>query len=225
MDLSGFGINKVFKTNLPPAAPYYYITGSLDLTGLTYGNYYFNLDNNFLYGSHRDYSRYLTLGDNLIISEVVVYSDPSILLLNEDAPVSFLIGGSSGPFGSMDPIDTRSVVVPWAGMAGLPAAVPPEFSWSPLSVDDINLGAVNYFGHEGGHFPYYTNLNGDPDTSNRYRYLTLTISEGVESVSSSSEPSTSRKRKKLSRGILPVGDSLFHDGRITVSLKVYPKFQ
>lgn len=214
MDLSGIGINKAFKTNLPSAAPYYYITASLDLTGLPLGSYYLNYDNNLSYANVRDYSNYVTIDDNLVISEVVVYSDPEITQL---APVvSFLIGGSKGPVGY------NPVAVPWAGAAGLPAATPPYWSWSYLVADDINSGAVNYFGHEGGHYPYYYDLNGDPDNSNSYKYLTLDI---TNTLVTSSLPNVVRAPRSLYRGVLPIGPPAILEGRITVVLKVYPKFQ
>lgn len=216
MDLSGIGINKAFKTNLPSAAPYYYITASLDLTGLPKGSYYLNYDNNLSYANVRDYSNYVTIDDNLVISEVVVYSDPEITQLS--SPVSFLIGGSKGPVGY------NPVAVPWAGVAALNAAVPPYWSWSYLGADDVNSGAVNYFGHEGGHYPYYYDLNGDPDNLNSYKYLTLDITD-VPPPSPSNLPNMAPAPKSLYRGVLPIGPPVIIEGRITVVLKVYPKFQ
>jgi hypothetical protein len=114
----------------------------------------------------------------------------------------------------------------------------------------MNVGSVNYFGHEAGHFPYFKKYNQSTgllvdDSSKNYKHLAVTIKNSLpdypaledaklddsneESVvevfeerSVKSSRSNVRERKRMGRG-LPVGDKAVHSGILNVSLKVYSK--
>jgi hypothetical protein len=233
MNSNGNSVNKSFKQHITTHPADLYISASLDLTGLGVGTYYFNNKNNFEYLTTHSNTSLIPIDDSYILSEVLVYTEPPAVLLDPELDVIMNIGGSLGPLTSI-PYTQQPVAVPWAGSNGLLPPSPPEWSWSPLSVDDINRGVVNYFGHEGGHFPYYTDLNGDPDPINKYRYLAIDI--GIPDLGNvqSSEPSLRNKNRnmlkaksKARRNRQPrlVGNPVFESGKITVTLKLYPKFQ
>lgn len=410
MNLSGIGINKVYRSGVKPGSPYYYITGSLDLTGAVEGGtYFFNFDNDFTYASSRDYANFIIVDENMIISEVIVYTDPEIDTV--DGTTYLAIGGADysdpidnsvkvwwaappayGPFclasalidsasrngSSVCTINTESphylssgqkvtvtasasilnatntavtvvddntftytntsvnrtitTVVRATGTATVTTSSPhgllngqvvnisgvtdasfnatgvtigsvgastftytnagvnasssggtvtptlalsssitgtvvgtggPFFNGYPLTETEINDGPISYYGHEGGHYPYFKVPGTGPYTSNtskRYKYLAVTVlgalpplaleaqsssaieegdeiivfedSEEVQSPpeaqSSTSREiksgSSSRQRKLLYRG-LPTGTKAINSGRITVTLKVYPKTQ
>jgi hypothetical protein len=177
MNLSGYGINKVFKTGINPAKPYYYITASLDLSNAVYnGTYYFNYDNDYQYANNRDYSRFISVDDNMILSEVVVYTDPDMVEYDAERGVYFSIGGAE----SVDGKPKNAVKVYWAAPSDIGVNNPPSephYNGYPLTIDELNDGAVNYYGHEGGHFPYFLNNEGTADTSVKYRYLAVTITD------------------------------------------------
>jgi hypothetical protein len=184
MNLSGIGINKTFKTILPPGSPYFYINASLDLANAVYdGTYYFNLENNYSYAkSPSNYGQYHILNDNVIISEVVVKTNPDILTV-DDEKTFFEIGGAADY--------SSPVSVLWAAPAAFgPWNYPPSwngapyFNGYPLTESQMNAGSVNYFGHEAGHFPYfkkYNQANPNPatalvdDASKNYKYLAVTV--------------------------------------------------
>lgn len=193
MNFSGFGINKVFKTGVDPKKPYYYISASLDLTGAVQGGtYYFNTDNNFNYSNVRDYSNFITIDENCVIAEVCVYSDPEIVISSdaEDAGYEpyFAIGGSKGPVeGPQDPVQVWWAAPAPSGSWSPPYTIDsgdpnPFYNGFPLSIDEVNQGPVNYFGHEGGHFPYYQNHAWEEDLYKKYKYLAVTIMDGAPSV-------------------------------------------
>jgi hypothetical protein len=180
MNLSGIGINKTFRTIIPPGSPYFYINASLDLANAVYdGTYYFNLENNYNYAkSPSSYGQYHIFNDNVIISEVVVKTNPNVLTV-DDEKTFFEIGGAAD-FSS-------PVSVLWAAPAAFgpytypPAVVgQPYFNGFPLSEAELNAGSVNYFGHEAGHFPYFKKYNQSTgllvdDASKSYKYLAVTI--------------------------------------------------
>jgi len=204
MDFSGFGINKSFKTGQEPGKPYYYINASLDLSGRAEGTYYFNQDNNFEYALNRDYKKYHIIDDNMIISEVVVFANNDLIEVDSQNP-NFWIGGAENP--SLG----GQVNVPWAAPAGSVSGV-----GDLMIVDDINQGSVHLYGHEGGHSPYGFAQG---------KYLAITINPVVDSVldSRSAKP-LKRSKKQLYRG-LPSGDPVILEGKVSVSIKVYPKIQ
>jgi hypothetical protein len=208
--------------------PYQTVTASLDLAGKSDGTYYFNVDNDFSYANERDYNRFLQFDENMIISEVLVYSNPDVVPTDPENEPVFLIGGAENAL-------SAPVSVPWAAPAGSPPVAPPGFIDEVLTMDDINGGAVNYYGHEGGHFPYFEN-GGTPDPSNKYKYLAVTInpvgrSRAVAPVAAAPEEeqrSTRRVHRRIRQArprALPSGPVSVEQGRISVVLKVYPKTQ
>lgn len=216
MSFSGLESNKVFKTGQPPAPAYYYVSASLDLSGAVQnGTYYFNYDNNYNYASVRDYSNYVVVDENVIISEVVVYANNDIISASsdpEDTP-NFLIGGAAAPAVG------GPVEVAWAAPAGSAPGVGSDFSLA-----ELNAGSVHLFGHEGGHHPY------DIPNSTTYKFLAITVDPipvGPGSERKVAQPvSRSERRKlKLIGKSLPVGVKSVEEGKITVVLKLYPKFQ
>jgi hypothetical protein len=222
MNFSGSGNNKAFKIANDPAAPYYYLSGTLDLAGaVAGGTYYFNLDNSTEYAFNRDYNRYLMVDDANLISEVIVYADEDIIPAEGESP-EFLIGGAD----KMD-ADEPYVKVPWAAPAQSAPAVPPAFVGDVVTWEEVNAGTVNYFGHEGGHFPYFENLSSAPDLSKRYKYLAVTVNPDALLAARAKElqgDAKQRKKKKLYRG-LPEGAPVVLEGKLTVTLKIYPKAQ
>jgi hypothetical protein len=252
MNLSANGINQTFKTGTEPKSPYYYLTASLDLAGLAYGTYYFNFDNDFAYASDPTYRKFVSVDENVVLSEVTVYTNPP---LETESGVVFHIGGAANTNGA-------PVKVDWAAPAGYGPVSPPGYSGAFLSVAELNEGSVNYFGHEGGHFPYYTDNEMKEDLSNAYRYLAVTL-EPAEDVAKSVAPAAAKvvsapaqdlfsrlaeraksvryprvltmaarshaaSQKKMTRRVpraLPGGPSVIDQGRLTVILKVYPKDQ
>lgn len=214
---------KPFKSADPRHPVDLYITASLDLANLTSGTYYFNVKNNFDYIKTKSRNTLIPIDDETIISEVVVYADNAIQTQPEEK-VMIKIGGSLGP----EEYTNNPVAVPWAGSSGLTPATPPYWSWSPLSTEEINKGVVNYFGHEGGHFPYYYDLKGDPDNSDLYRYLAMDLYvENQPFVRKPLDIETRRNilRQRRMRQYMPQEEPLFLSGKITVTLKLYPKFQ
>lgn len=109
MNLSGIGINKVFKSGVEPGKPYYYVSGSLDLSGAVYGGtYFFNFDNNLSYATTRDYSNFIVVDENSVISEVLVYTHPDIDAVNPSSTY-LAIGGAD-----YNGVPDNSVKVWWA---------------------------------------------------------------------------------------------------------------
>jgi hypothetical protein len=205
MDFSGFGINKAFKSGQDPEQPYYYVSASLDLSGRTSGTYYFTQDNNYEYAYNRDYKRFIILDENAIISEVSVFANNDLVNADGKTP-EFWIGGAPAPSSN------SQVVVPWAAPAG---SIPG--SGDLMDSADINSGSVHLFGHEGGHSPY--------NTSSGYKYFAISINPDVE-LGPTQERSSLPKRSKrhLHRG-LPEGEPELLEGKVSVSIKVYPKIQ
>lgn len=222
MDFSGLGNNKTFKAGGDPADPYLYLSGTLDLSGaVDGGTYYFNLDNNFDYASNPDYGRFIIVDHTSIISEVIVYSNDDLVAVDPNNLPTLRIGGAN----RQDVVEPY-VKVPWGGPSGLLPVAPPSFSWDDLELADVNEGAVNYFGHEGGHFPYFEDLDSNPDPSNSYRYLAVTVNwENAAAASRSlSEEAKQRKKRLMVRPrSLPVGEKVIQSGNLSVVLKLYPQ--
>lgn len=217
------GLNRVFRNGIAPAAPYYYIQASLDLSGRSAGTYYFNYDNNYAYATAPDYKNFVLVDDNVILSEVLVYSSPDLVATGPS--VLLTVGGAAST--------STPVVVPWAAPAGEAPVAPPDFVGGPLTVSQVNAGAVNYFGHEGGHFPYFLNRATPPveDLSTGYRYLALTVTTGIQEVLGEPESADDRSRRAAARAarrrprLLPSGPVVIESGSINVVIKVYPKEQ
>jgi hypothetical protein len=76
MDLSGYGDNLVYRSNVASADPYYYISAQLDLAGkgTTNNVFYFNKDNNYEYLKNKNYSGFHKVDSNAVISEVTSFS-------------------------------------------------------------------------------------------------------------------------------------------------------
>jgi hypothetical protein len=72
---------------------------------------------------------------------------------------------------------------------------------------------VHLYGHEGGHEPYGI-VQG--------KYLAITIDPVIGPPVESRD--VKRSKKQLYRG-LPAGDPVILEGKVSVSIKVYPKIQ
>jgi hypothetical protein len=212
MSLSGLESNKVFKTGVSPAPAYYYVSASLDLSGaVENGTYYFNYDNNYEYASVRDYSNYVVVDENVIISEVVVYANNDVIEADGVSQLNFVIGGAAHPSVG------GGVNVYWAAPAGSAPGVGNVFT-----LGELNAGSVHLFGHEGGHHPY------DQPNANTYKFLAIQVDPNLEAPGSNKSKVLSRteKRKlKLIGKTLPSGMKVVEEGKVTVVLKLYPKFQ
>jgi|688.fasta_scaffold174294_2 hypothetical protein len=206
MDFSGIGINKTFKSGQDPEQPYYYVSASLDLSGRASGTYYFTQDNNYDYAFNREYKRFIILDNNALISEVSVFANNDLVEADGETP-QFWIGGAPAPSA------TSQVMVPWAAPSGDAPGL-----GSLMDSSDINAGAVHLFGHEGGHEPYYV-------SPNNYKYLAISINPDVERGPGQERSSLpKRSKRQLHRG-LPEGDPQLLEGKVSVSIKVYPKIQ
>jgi hypothetical protein len=210
-NLSGSEYNKTFKAGEGSMSPYYYISASLDLANaVDGGTYYFNYDNNYDYASLREYNNYIVVDENVIIDEVVVYANNDLVSSSEDPEdvVDISIGGAAHPSVG------GGVQVLWAAPAGDAPGL-----GALLSHSDVNAGSVHLYGHEGGHHPY------DFPNSNIYKFLALQVNPSV----GLSEPrviSRADKRRIRAHGrSLPVGPVVLSEGKVTVVLKVFPKFQ
>jgi hypothetical protein len=219
MNLGANGMNQTFKTGIEPKAPYYYITASLDLAGCTNGTYYFNQENSLAYANDPNFSKFIIVNENVVISEVTVYTNPAVVLEDEVNECSFTIGGAANH-------STSPVIVPWAAPAGTAPGVPPAFAGESLTAEELNAGSINYFGHEGGHFPYFYDGSGD-DPSSEYRFLAITIDSDLDYAGLNEKLVARSRRRARARGLrsLPSGPAVVAEGRVSVVLKVYPKDQ
>jgi hypothetical protein len=171
-DMSGYGSNLTFRNNLPPGAPYYYITAHLDLSGKTEGTYYFNKDNNYMYLNPvqtEEYHGFHTIDTNSVIGDVVLFSNPN-LVCPEGKCIEIAVGGAADLLSDVDPI--------WGGVTG--------FTPGTVNIDDVNTGSICYFGYEGGN-----PLEATPNNT----YLAVTLTECATPtttppilISNSSEP-------------------------------------
>lgn len=187
--------NRTFRTNLQPERPYYYVTASLDLTGARNGEtLYFNADNNLDYLNNRNYAKYHILTQDLIIGDVIVWTDP-VIVTNAVTPngPTFDVGGAESL--------TTPVVVPYGAPIGFGPKVPPQFSGAPITLSNLNAKTINYFGHSAAKFPYGETNASVPDTNTNYKYLALTIENSD----------------------LPPDTLLIESGTIHVRIRVYPK--
>jgi hypothetical protein len=160
MNFTGGQDNKAFRTDVPPQAPYYYISAYLDLKGLHTGQqietdpyiFYFNRENNFnyldrrLYPSPDNYGGFYMIDENSIIGEVTVYANPSIIYEGDIDDLKFEVGGVYKPSIALDeslsPADlliSQSMDV-WGGPTGY---VPGQ-----ITVDELENGQVCYYGRE-----------------------------------------------------------------------------
>lgn len=195
--------HRVYRSNLAPRKPYYYVTASLDVSGMRAGDtLYFNADNDIAYLQDPFYTNFVTLNENCIIGDVLVRTDPPVLLRN-DLPFSTIpfapellcaLGGAESL--------TSEVVLPYAAPFGFGARAPPQFAGSPLSLGQLNQNPVNYFGHTAARFPYGVTNAGVPDTRTNLNYLAFTV---------------------YANSVYPIGTPLIASGRVYIKLKVYPK--
>ena len=195
--------HKVIRSNLPPQKPYFYVTASLDVSGMYAGDtLYFNSDNSTAYLNDPYYTQFVVINENCIIGDVLVQTDPPVLLRN-DVPLNTTpfapellcaIGGAESL--------TSEVVLPYASPFGFGAQVPPRFAGSPLSLGQLNQNPVNYFGHTAARFPYGVTNDGVPDSRTNLNFLAFTL---------------------YANSMYPAGTPLIASGRVYVKLKVYPK--
>jgi hypothetical protein len=210
-DLSGIESNKVFKTGVLSAPPYYYISAHLNLSGLAVPEagvtLYFNKDNNYDYLDplkSADYANYYPIDSSSVIGEVVAFSNPDV----DDAKLQFRfdIGGA---------LDLNSSVSEtWGGKTG--------FTPGLLDANDIANGSICYFGHEGG------------DVSNQEgKYLAVTINSvpvpslnlvAQQNVEELQLPKRARRKDLKQLRQVVVGETIA-SGILHVVLKIYPKFQ
>lgn len=202
--------NRTFKADSSSAAPYYYVRASLDLAGAVDGGvYYFNHDNNFNYASVREYNNYVVIDENSIIGEVVVYSNNDFVAADAENAPEFAIGGAAHPSVG------GGVQVRWAAPAGSTPGLGAD-----LTMNEVNAGSVHLYGHEGGHWPY------NQPNANTYKFLAVEVNPGQLAPQAGRDLTRSEKRKirRIGRS-LPVGNLAVEEGKLTVVLKVYPKFQ
>lgn len=141
----------------------------------------------------------------MIISEITVFANNDVIEVDSENAPNFWIGGAQNP--SLN----GQVNIPWAAPSGSPSG-----SGALLSVSEINSGSVHLYGHEGGHSPYGL-IQG--------KYLAITINPDLESpLEPRSAKPLKRSKKQLYRG-LPSGDPVILEGKVSVSIKVYPKNQ
>ena len=236
-DLSGIGSNKTFKTGVLPGAPYYYISAHLDLSNVVVPaqgeiTYYFNKDNSLGYlltplsagVGYDEYHKFHLIDSNSVIGEVVVYSNPDLVLGSGILPgngIEFRVGGA---------LDTVSPVLSgdeWAGQTG--------FASGPVNIADINTGSVCYFGHEGG------------GSTEDKQYLAVSIYQyDVEAPNAAPESapvpdapaeeespvvivdesrSLRAARKAKAKNVRQVVSPSIASGSLHVVVKVYPKYQ
>lgn len=144
-DISGFEENQTFKTGILPDKAYYYITTSLDLSGLEIPQdgitLYFNYENSFDYQKtlmvigkgYPNYYKFIKVPQKSVISEVVLYSNPTI---DGATSLTYRVGGAIDTDSPVEPIDT------WGGSMGN--------SPNAVSQTEINNGATCYFGKGSG---------------------------------------------------------------------------
>lgn len=232
-NVSGIEDNKTFRTGITTKDPYYYINASLDLTGLEVGAaptnyiYYFNVDNNFdylsstLYPEGADsYPGFYPIEDNSVIGEIVVYTNPDVQYTYggaTPADLDFEIGGAYLPSlaeSSLTPMDV------WAGPTGNTPG--------PISGNQLKVAQVCHYGKEP------QNPIASPLTESR-KFLALNVYVGGLLARSSQRETVLGEVKSVSKvvqsrgkAIKVIRDTLTGDvltgGKITVVVKVYPKF-
>jgi len=88
--------NKTFKVDSAKKEPYSHVSVELDLSNLPAGTYYFNSENNFEYTKNWfNYSKFATIPENAIITEVIQYSSPDIIPNNLDTTKNYSIASTS----------------------------------------------------------------------------------------------------------------------------------
>lgn len=224
-DLSGIGSNLTFSNGIPPKAPYYYITAHLDLSGVHLGQnesltYYFNSDNSLVYLDSLvspNYHNFHMIASNAVIGDVVLYSNPD-LILSEGANLQFDVGGADFDPANIQPETADPVSAIWAGPTG--------FTSDSVTAADINTGVVCYYGHEGGHDPNVHDSDVDI-----YKYLAISISTGQstgavaeekkdeESVPESLESSRAAQRKEEAKAQLTKNGKVVGSHEVLDSLR------
>jgi hypothetical protein len=216
-----------FSNGIPPKAPYYYISAHLDLSGVHLGQnesltYYFNGDNSLVYLDSLvspNYHNYHMIGSNAVIGDVVLYSNPD-LVLGEGADLEFDIGGAEFDPDNIQPESAAPVEAVWAGPTG--------FASGPVNAADINTGVVCFYGHEGGHDPLAHASDVD-----KYRYLAVSIHTGrglgnlnnaeeekkEESVPESLESSRAVQRKEDAKAQLTKNGKVLASHEVLDSLR------
>lgn len=144
-DLSGVWANRPFRTGIRPGNPYYYITASLDLSGLQIPQngvtLYFNYENSLDYQKtfrvaglgYTNYYDFIRVPQASVISEVVLSSNPSV---DGETSLTYRVGGAVDTDSPVEPEDT------WAGPTGNTAGT--------VSQSEINHGATCYYGRGPG---------------------------------------------------------------------------
>jgi hypothetical protein len=257
MNFSGMPDNKAFTTGIGAAEPYYYISAHLDLTGLHTGAitetdpyiFYFNRHNDFsylnraLYPSPDDYPGFYYIGENEVIGEVTVFTNPSVVYeFPED--LEFLVGGAYKPSIALDeslsPGDrliSQSLDI-WGGPSG---NIPDN-----ITLEQLEHGQICYYGKE----PQNPNPNPENDADLEFgsrRYLALKfapLTGGADRKLPS--PKTIRPRprvvpystgligengraaaglrpRQFARQVRVVAEPTIEAGKFHVVVKVYPK--
>lgn len=191
------------RSNLPTRQPFFYIEGSLDLSGMRTGETrYFNVDNSLAYETDPAYTGFLTLNGTCILGDVIVRTEPQLqtpayvggLGFPPSPGVLCMIGGARS---TSDP-----VVLPYSAPFGFAAQTPPKFNGSTLSIGQLNQNPISYFGRTAARFPYGVTNNGTPDTLTDYNFLAITV---------------------FANSLYPAGTLMIDSGTIHIKLKVYPK--
>lgn len=190
-------------SNLPSCPPFYYLEGSLDLSGMRTGDTrYFNVDNSLAYENDPEYTGFLTLKGTCILGDVIVRTEPQLQMpayigatgIFAAPSVLCMVGGARSP---SDP-----VVLPYSAPFGFGAQTPPKFNGSTLSIGQLNQNPISYFGRTAARFPYGVTNSGTPNTLTDYNYLAITV---------------------FANSLYPAGTLMIESGTIHIKLKVYPK--
>ena len=94
-NISGERVNKAIRVNPTTQEPFSYVSGSLDLSNLPLGTYYFNTDNNLEYTKNWfNYPKFTGISDT-IVAEVVQYGKPEIVTNALDTTKDYTINSTS----------------------------------------------------------------------------------------------------------------------------------
>lgn len=213
-NLSGFGDNKTYRSSVPPADPYFYISANLDLTGLEVGQneennyiYYFNKENNFdylntqKYPNPDNYGGYYMLDDNMVIGEVTVYCNPAVKYeFGNVDDLLFEVGGAYKPSIALFPslVNDDSVDV-WSGPTGNVSG--------PIDNDQLLNAQICYYGKE----PENPHASPDNRPSESRKYLVLNIRNQGQSPSPA--PAPSPVLAPQASPVLPSSDRYAHVAR------------
>lgn len=214
MNFAGLQNNTAFKATSKPDHPYYYISAHLDLTGLHTGQiietdpyiFYFNKENNFNYLDSRihpnidEYGGFYPIDDDALISEVVVYANPSIIYEGNIVDLNFEVGGVYKPSialrEDLSPADlllAHSMDV-WGGPTG---NIPGQ-----ISVAQLEDGQACYYGKE----PQDPQPNPPNDANLVYgsrRYLALRFVPFIPVTSDNKEVEVKHSARPIPRNFRP----------------------